>query len=349
VSTLKIHIGHDFFGAGNIGDDLTLGGFLCACAQFGHSVSITCCSPHPLGPLRRRFPEVAWFPANYEERSARIQNCDLWLGLGDSPFQSVVGTAILDHIVEDLRICRDRNKPVFFLGVGVNDEEALELPQTIEILRAAEHIWTRDRISARQLSNLVPENKLTEGADLSNLFLSRGCRQSRHEGRGLGVVINVENPQQVSIGIIGSVLLGWTDDRLVWLCQEVRNLPFSELSYYSQLDEPVQSRVALVIPDYDQGSLVDFTSTWKRIGTCLSTRYHAALVAAWAGCRIAIFPRSQKVVSLIHDIGCVSVNSLGCKEDIVGALEEAKPVEPDRLRALESLAQEKCQEFLQCQ
>jgi hypothetical protein len=349
VSALRIHIGHDFFGAGNMGDDLTLAGFLQVRARFGNSLTITCCSPHPLDPLRRRFPEVAWFPASYEERLARIDKCDLWLGLGDSPFQSVVGTAILDHIVEDLRICRDRNKPAFFLGVGVNDKEALELPQTIEILRNAQHIWTRDRISAHQLSTLVPENKVTEGADLSNLFLSRVGRHSTKERNGLGFVINVENPQQVNIKIIDSVLLDWADDPLVWLCQEVRNLPCSELTYYSQLGEPTRSRVALVIPDYGHGSLADFTSHWERIGRCLSTRYHAALVAAWAGSRIAIFPRSQKMVSLIHDIGCVCVNSLGSKRDIVCALGEAKPIERDRLRALESLAEEKCREFLQWQ
>ncbi len=347
MSALKIHIGHDFFGAGNLGDDFTLAGFLSACSHFNRSVALTCCSSHPLASLRRRFPEVTWFAASYEERICRIRSCDLWLGLGDSPFQSVVGTAILDHIVDDLTICREWNKPAFFLGVGVNDQEALELPQTMEILRDAEHIWTRDHLSAQQLSRRAPENKVTEGADLSNLFLSRSCLRLTSERPGLGFVIHVENPQQVDIGTIGRVLLEWPSDPLLWLCQEVRRLPCSERSCYSQLDDLVRSRVSLVVPDYDHGSLAEFISHWRRVGTCLSTRYHGALVAAWSGSRVAIFPRSQKLFSLIQDLGCVCVSSLDSAEEIACALRTAKPVEDDRLRALAMLAEERCRDFLQ--
>jgi hypothetical protein len=72
-----------------------LAGFLLAIKKRSVPIGLSCCTPHNLGVLQRRFPEIEWVPFTYENRVEKIQSCDVWLGLGDSPFQSVVGTTCL--------------------------------------------------------------------------------------------------------------------------------------------------------------------------------------------------------------------------------------------------------------
>ena len=54
---LRLHVGHHFYGAGNLGDDLMLAGLLAAAAErFGLSSApqFTCCIPFDPAPQRLR-------------------------------------------------------------------------------------------------------------------------------------------------------------------------------------------------------------------------------------------------------------------------------------------------------
>src|SRR5262245_9671031 len=120
-----IHIGHHFFGAGNFGDDLMLQGFLDACA--GREDTFTCCMP--FGSQHRRFPRVEWRSYEAAAREQSVRDCDVWLGLGGTPFQSDSGPWFLEHLAEELELCRRFRKPMYFLGVGVGNREALADPR----------------------------------------------------------------------------------------------------------------------------------------------------------------------------------------------------------------------------
>src|ERR1044071_5657534 len=57
---VRIHLGHHFYGAGNLGDDFMLAGFLAAMRTLAPETTFSCCVPFALEPLRQRFPEIAW-------------------------------------------------------------------------------------------------------------------------------------------------------------------------------------------------------------------------------------------------------------------------------------------------
>jgi hypothetical protein len=125
MTKVHIHIGHHFFGAGNVGDDLMVAGFLCAVRGHQPGLRLTCAIEHRRLSQALRFPEIEWLPYDMALRRQCVQACDVWLGLGDSPFQSEVSTWLLDHLVEEVGLCEEFGKPMYFLGVGVNDTKAL--------------------------------------------------------------------------------------------------------------------------------------------------------------------------------------------------------------------------------
>jgi polysaccharide pyruvyl transferase WcaK-like protein len=98
-SKLRAHIGFNFYGAGNIGDDLMLFGFLQAMQQRGDRISLTCCSPYSLAPLRRRFPQIDWRPDTEAEREEAMRHADIWLGVGATTFQLKSGQWQRDHLL----------------------------------------------------------------------------------------------------------------------------------------------------------------------------------------------------------------------------------------------------------
>ena len=88
---MRIHLGHHFYGAGNLGDDFMLAGFLGAMRAIEPDATFTCCVPFPLDPLQRRFPSVNWLAYENTERARSIERCDFWLGVGGSPFPLHLG------------------------------------------------------------------------------------------------------------------------------------------------------------------------------------------------------------------------------------------------------------------
>ena len=154
MSKLRVHIGHHFFGSGNLGDDLMLAGFLeAARPAFLARATLTCCIPHERACQRRRFPEIEWLPYDEVTRAACIRRADVWLGLGDTPFQAIGGhTWFLDHLCQEAAWCRSTRVPMYYLGVGVNEREVVDFPQMRGLIDQAEHLWMRDDDSVEMLA-----------------------------------------------------------------------------------------------------------------------------------------------------------------------------------------------------
>ena len=124
-----------------------LEGFLCAARRgWLERAALTCCTPHDAQCQRRRFPEIEWLPYDETTRAACIERADVWLGLGDTPFQATGGnTWFLDHLGEEAAWCRQYGKPMFYLGVGVNERATADYPQVRALVGLAERIWARRR------------------------------------------------------------------------------------------------------------------------------------------------------------------------------------------------------------
>lgn len=350
MPVLRVHLGHHFFGAGNLGDDLMIAGFLAAAEAGGwlSSVTLACPIPHDRKSQARRFPAIEWLPYDEATRTDSLARCDVWLGLGGSPFQTIVGTWLLDHLLAEAAWCERWDKPMFYLCVGVNDAGAADHPITSRLLGAAERVWTRDAESAAILRDgSVRPERITAAADLAHLALERMHFPTPEPGT-LGLVLNFEDPSQFSLPSIATLVDVATDARLTvrWLAQEVRPLPDSERALYEALPPGTQHQTDLRLPDYAHAPDVQaLLRPWGTPELLLTSRYHGALIGAWAGCRTVAFDRSLKVAAGTRELGLPLLGSLADPAAVCRVLDAATAADPVRLRAAADLARAGVEEF----
>ncbi len=347
MDAVAIHIGHHFFGTGNLGDDLMLAGFLENCRRHGFAPHLTCAVRLPqISSQRHRFPEITWLPYNRARREAAIQACDVWLGLGDTPFQSDCGPWMLNHLAEETDMCRRFGKPMFFLGVGVNNPEALELPQARCVLDYAEHIWTRDDASAALLKAKTRPGKVTSGADLAHLHLAR-LPWRPNTRKSFGFLLHFERPEQFTPKCLAAALEAGGAAERFWLVQEVRRLPFSERVLYELLPAALAQQVTLNAPDYDEATLGGLLDAWPSTETLVTSRYHGALVGAWRGARLMLVERNAKLAGAADQLQVTGrVTNFRDSETVRQAIAASRPVSRDRLHELASKAEQSCRSFV---
>jgi polysaccharide pyruvyl transferase WcaK-like protein len=337
---IRLHIGHHFFGSGNIGDDYMLAGFLALAAHALPGARLTCCTPFDRASQQRRLPQVEWLEYTDAARDDAIGACEAWIGVGDSPFQSEVGSWFLDHLMAERERCRRGGVPMFFFCVGVNDFGALENPATRAIVESAAKIWTRDEQSARLLRAFVGPERVASGPDLANVFFSRRAFPPVERGT-VGFVLNFEDRTAFSpdalCGVIDAV---GRDAGIRWCVQEVRTLAGSEWELLTSLPAAYRERLDVRAPDYAAATLDDLTACWGVPEVLVTSRYHGALFGAWAGSRVAVIERNAKLIGIVDQLGLVSVPDLRTAPPLVSALRDARPVERHRLAALASRVEE---------
>jgi len=340
-----IHIGHHFFGTGNIGDDLMVAGFITALKRHHLTFRLTCCCLGNLASQQHRFPEIEWLPYEMSIRREMIEQCDIWLGLGDSPFQSEVGTWFLDHLVQETKFCREYDKEMYFLGVGVNDAHALTYPQTQIILSATSHLWARDESAADALASVVPARKISSGADLAHIYLE-SFRFPPREENAIGWVIHFENSDAFTVETLHQVIDALPDRQMLWLPQEVRAIPGSEMLTWSQLAPSRQARLDLRVPAYTDATLEELCRAWGRPAWLVSSRYHATLLGAWMGARTLVITRNAKVRGAANQFGLNFLPSFTSAEEILNGISSARVVSRGTLCLLTERARQCCDEFL---
>ncbi|MDD2762731.1 MAG: hypothetical protein PHE83_02020 [Opitutaceae bacterium] len=342
---LHLHIGLDIYGAGNIGDDWMLAGFLGELARTGARARLTCCIPRAAAPMQQRFPQVEWHPADPMVRRQLISEADVWLGLGDTPFQCCVGPYLLDHIVADLTDAEAAAVPAYFLGVGVDEAEAMAMPQTRFILERAAGIWTRDPLSAELLQQTRAQARIFPAADLAHAYFQDQPAPAAIEHLD-GLVLHVEKSAQLSRDALSQFLLSQpAGRRLLWIAQEVRPLAVSEMLLWQEFSVAEHAALRLCLPDYAQGKLAAFIQPYDRLRACLTTRYHSALAAAWRGAAVSVFARSLKLKGLLQQIPLHRVQDLAIAASFSGALELAQPAPLAALHRLAADARAACHAF----
>lgn len=338
---LRLHIGHHFFGAGNLGDDLMLAGFLDALGACGRAVQMTCASAFNTGSQSRRFPQIDWLPYDPAAREAAIDACDAWVGVGDTPFQIVVGPWFLDHLASELELCRRHRKPMYFVGIGVNEPAALDDRRSGDLLAYATHLWTRDSRTAELLAAAGAGDKVTAAADLAHIHLSRRPAPNREQDV-VGYVLNFEDPAQFDPNAFCHVLDRLDDRRQRWLVQENRSLAGSERATFDRLPVSCRERLELRVPDYEHGSMDALLDAWGGPGTLVTSRYHAAVIGAWAGARVVAIERSEKIRGLVAQAPIVGLPDLTDATAVLAAIARAEPVGRAALDALARRASDSC-------
>lgn len=342
---IHVHIGHHYFGAGNLGDDLMVAGFISALGERVQEFRITCGTLHEPDSQRRRFPEIEWFKLERTEQINLIRACDVWLGLGDSPFQSEVGTWFLDHLVSEAKLCRRYHKPMYFLGIGVNDAEALQFSQAREVLAQTEYIWTRDAFSAHQLEQSGITRKITRGADLAHVYLAE-CSFSTNQPHSIGWILNFEKRDAFSVHALMETIAHFPEREHWWLAQEVRALPGSEQKTWAQLPDELRVRFQLRVPNYANATMNALLDCWGVPEILVTSRYHGALMGAWFGARVLAVTRNVKVQGAVEQLGIVSVPSLLETRQTQAGIKSSQRVPRTTLYALTELARACVNDFV---
>jgi len=300
---VRIHLGHHFYGAGNLGDDFMVAGFLAAMRTLAPRATFTCCVPFALEPLARRFPEIDWQPYDDITRTRCISECDAWLGLGGSPFQNAQGRWFIDHLVRDAALCAGTGKRMFFLGVGVQSTAELVEPDVHRLCSNATGIWTRDAASAAFIAALPSPPPVEGSADLAHIFF-RDQRPPPAAAARLTVVANfdyAEWPGQSAFLRAADALT--TTDR-VWLAQESRELPGAERALHAALPPRDRDRWRLVVPDEPGSPLTHSLARWPSGEWLVTSRYHAALAGAWSGSKVIVVSTNEKLRAAARELGC---------------------------------------------
>jgi polysaccharide pyruvyl transferase WcaK-like protein len=329
----RLHIGHHFFGSGNIGDDFMLAGFLEIARDLLGNPHLTCCTPFDRDAQRLRLPDVTWLPYDAASRDEAVASSDAWIGVGDSPFQSEVGSWFLDHLAEEGARCDRFRKPMFYFCVGVNDYAAMNYPATRAIAAAAEGIWTRDRQSTAMLRQIVTHERVAPAADLAHVFfLSR--RRPAVEPEVTGWLLNFEDRSAFSAGALCAALDALATNRHRWLVQEVRRLTGSEWELLASLPSDHRERLEVRAPDYAAASMADLTACWGAPETIVTSRYHGALFGAWAGAKVIVVERNAKLTGLVEQLELTSIKDFTSEDSLLAAMARAQPVDAGRLAGL---------------
>ena len=342
---LRIHIGSHFFGSGNIGDDWMLAGFLRAAES--ESVQLTCATPLNLATQRLRFPQVTWLEYRPDLRRQAVQNCDVWLGLGDSPFQSDLGDWFVDHLVEETGFCESAGKPMDYLGVGVMNRDDLRNPKLERVLQRVRRIWTRESESAHLMGEIISPERVTAGADLSHLYF-RSAGVPAIERGVVGITAGFEHSSAGLTETLSRLVDGLSEFQMRWLVQEVRDLPGSERDLFQKLPPKIRERLDVRIPGYDTDSIDGLIGSWGSPEFIVTSRFHAAIEGAWRGAKVLCIERSEKVRALAKQMGLASVSIDAPAERMVSEMRNARVASRATCLREAALAEFCCSRFFAC-
>ncbi len=339
---MRIHLGHHFYGAGNLGDDFMLAGFLAARRRHAPGTSLTACVPFERDPLQRRFPEIDWLPHDDASRDRAIAACDVWLGLGGSPFQHAQSRWFVDHLLGETRRCTVARKPMFYLGVGVQSASELADPDVRHLAESAAALWTRDAASADRLRTLPSAPPVAAAADLAHLLFREIAPPAATPGR-VTLVANFDFGPWAGQAACLSALARLPAAERVWLVQETRDLPGAERRLFAALPPALQAHWRLLAPDLPGAALPFVLDRWPSGEWLVSARYHAALAGAWAGSRIVLIATNEKLRGAAAGLGITALAPDASEGEVSRALAATAPAAPPL--ALATAAEAACVDF----
>lgn len=321
-----------------------LAGFLAVAARYPH-VELTICTPHDLAGQERRFPHIRWLADDEAVREDALRGADLWLGLGDTPFQLDSGPWFLDHNERERRRCAELGKPMYLLGVGCESRDAAADARSRSLLKAVERVWTRDELSAETLRPFIDPRRLSAGADVANLAFTDNTMVPALEWGVVGLLLAFERREQFDLGELEIFLQRRAAGHTRWLVQEVRQLPYVERWILASLGPEARSRLSVMDADYGVASVKDYLRAFGAPEMVVTSRYHGTLVGAWHGSRVLVVARSAKLCGIAEELGLPQIEGIHSRTQLEAALAQATAVRRDALLGARERARRMCEEF----
>jgi len=344
----NVLIAFDFWGAGNMGDDLMVDGFLRALRQLQPSKpgGITCLCAWDISSQRRRFPQLTWVDSK-DDAAFRLalDGAETVIGFGGTPFQLTSGDWLLGHMIRVF----SRIKPdteVVFINVGAETEISPRADEFAAILRRINRCSVRDDFSHGVLSGLGVKrpSEIHIGADLANISLPHLMKSVTPERKySLGVVLGHDTLSDRDLDAAKFFLKNRRSKTLTaFITGDSRDEEGFEYRLHQSWTRnwlsPLRRKLSLRRPDYAVCGMEDFVRPFAECETVISSRYHGLLTAAWCGCKVAAVGRSSKVTALAESLD-VPVIIPPIKEcDLITLEKAAVRVAPERLEAFQKAA-----------
>jgi hypothetical protein len=352
---MKVFLGFDFYGAGNVGDDLMLAGFLDVASEYLPAQFI-CIIPYNVISQQLRFPMVQWMSASKAVRNEIISTCDAWVGVGDTPFQLIGGKCYINKFVQEIKLIKGLKN--YLIGVGaehnfINEREIINI-----FLNSIRHVWTRDDTTANILINDLEysQGKVTIGSDLANIILqsifSEIVNSNINRPYKLGVSFYVEKLCNNDIAQLKKFLVNFSKEgSVLFFANETRKYKYFEHGIYNKMFGGLKSLlkkpfVEYYAPDYNSVNIKGLVGHFKDIEVVMSSRYHVLLAAAWAGCKITALSRSSKIDTLTRELDISIVHYPFTVDKLMKGYYKAKNIKKSLLERKANIAKSSINDFL---
>jgi polysaccharide pyruvyl transferase WcaK-like protein len=351
---MKVFLHFDFYGAGNIGDDLMLGGLL---GLMPPSHELTCVLPRDITSQQKRFPRVRWIQGDRTLRVSALAQCDVVVGVGGTPFQITSGDGFLRQQLDDMRLCREWGKPMFMIGVGA-EAEAVEARNTVRsILSGVRQLSTRDQFTAALLVDQFgyDADRVVTGSDLAHIVLSQlqdRAGETTTRPYAVGVCYFEQHPRLSNMISLNSIFRRLSRERrMIFVANEVRRTKPYEWWTHKRVSTPLLSfsgnpGFSYYEPDYEHADILRLVDHYAHYDTVLAARYHSILAAAWAGCRVVAFNRGSKIRAVAEELGIPLVSPPFTYAEIVTAIHNAVKIERSILLAMHRKAVSSARQLL---
>jgi len=307
----SLFLGFNFYGAGNIGDDLMLEGFLNALSiiQPNNHIKIRGLSNWDLKSQRLRFPSISWLTSSFLSNKKNFDNLEYecWAGVGDTPYQYTNGDWFLKFIMSQLDIIK-KFKFKIMVNIGAESEIEFKREEFRNISYVFDKISTRDIETSRILVDFLDYSKkrIFTGADLANISLFNILNKHHiKKENDLGLIIAGDTLSNSDIIEIEKFVETSKDNVMFNAC-ETRYSSFFEIGVYKELTKKPWSKIKrntiLKVPSYEKDSLIELIRPICLNDTVISSRYHGLLIASWAGCKVAAIGRSSKIFALTDEL-----------------------------------------------
>ncbi len=342
---IKVFLSFDFYGAGNIGDDLMLDGFLNEIKS--SNIEFYCSLPRDPYSQKIRFPEI-----NFVSREDRVKVaylCNIWIGVGDTPIQVKSGSWFLDHLMNYSELKKGKNIRYYFIGVGAESEAVTEKLNYKAVLDEIDHIWTRDKATTDTLVKKIGINaeKITTSSDLANISLSKiFLNQVRNEKNkyDIGFCYFDENAESVNLDAVKIFLKNAVKNskRVLVFGNEVRIEGKYEYRIYMNMFSRLErffGSIKYYQPDYHNlYKISDLVRHYSKCEVVITSRFHSLLTAAWAGCKVVALERSSKVSALAEDLGIKEVKKPFTPDKLMRSYDESVVVDINILNSFHEQA-----------
>jgi polysaccharide pyruvyl transferase WcaK-like protein len=219
----NIYFLFNFYGAGNIGDDLMLAGYL---VLFGDKYNIDAFTPYNVASQRLRFPEINWL----KKRPANFKTYDKIIGMGDTPFQITAGAWLIRYINKHIKKIKLEGRCFEMQFVGAEKEVInanwFHRRKIKNIINSTSKILTRDSHSKNIIESFEAKSDIVNAGDIANAYLSRyGTNQDKNELKSIAINYFTYKSDRRIISLLQRFIKNHPDIKFTFFANETRKSP----------------------------------------------------------------------------------------------------------------------------